>query len=76
MQFSETKSEKTQFSIQSSDNKSYLNENISSLSTQPNQSKEILITKGHILELENFICEIKSGMTDLSRKIEFVEECK
>ena len=76
MQFSETKSEKTQFSNQSSDNKSYLNENISSLSTQPNQSKEILITKGHILELENFISEIKNGMTDLSRKIEYVEECK
>jgi hypothetical protein len=74
MQYSETKYEKTHISL--SDTKSFLNENISSLSTQSNQNKEVLVSKGSILELENFISEMKVGLSDLGRKMEFLEECK
>ena len=73
MQFSETKNERSFRSIQSSDTKSYQTENMLS---QIVHDKEILINKGHILDIENLLCEMKEGLNKLTKKMQFIEECK
>lgn len=70
---SATKSEKTQFSALSSETKSFINENVSSSN---NRSKEILINKIHITEIDNLICDMKEGLSNLNKKLFFIEECK
>ena len=73
MQVSETKNHKSFRSIQSSDDKSYQSDNMSSNIIN---DKEILINRGHISDIENLLCEMKDGLSKLNKKMEFIEECK
>lgn len=73
MQLSESKNEKSFRSHLSSDAKSYQTENMSSHITN---DKEILINRGHILDFENLVCEMKDDLSKLNKKMEIVDECK